>query len=109
MGALYIIGGIVLFVLVIRSNTARKRDRQEDRERLLELSSRISKLEETVRTLEGRREEPAATQNAQEPAKRPTPDPQSQPLKAARPQPTTPYEKDLPVTTPVKSIVTLWE
>jgi hypothetical protein len=104
MDALYIIGGIVLFVLVIRSNTARKRDREDDRERLLELSSRISDLEQTVRTLEGQRDKTAATRSPQEPAERPTPEPQSPPLKVAQPQPVTPDKKSLPVTS-VKSTV----
>ena len=102
MDALYIIGGIVLFVLVIRSNTARKRDREEDRERLLELSSRLSDLEQTVRTLEGQRDKPATTRSPQEPVEQPTSEPKSPPLKVAQPQPVTPDKKSLPVTS-VKS------
>jgi uncharacterized membrane protein len=105
MDALYIISGIVLFVLVIRSNTARKRDREEDRERLLVLSSRISDLEHTVRTLGGQREKPAATRSAPEPIEQPRPEPQSQPITTvAPPRPVAPDEQGLHVT-PVKSTV----
>jgi uncharacterized membrane protein len=105
MDALYLIGGIVLFVLVIRSNTARKRDREEDRERLLELSSRISDVEHRVRILKEQRENPAATRSAQEPVEPPTPEPQAQLLKVVQPRPVTPDETGLPVTPTVKSTV----
>jgi uncharacterized membrane protein len=109
MDALYVIGGIVLFVLAIRSHAARKRDREEDHAQWLVLSSRISALEQTVRTLVGQTEKAAATRTAQETAERPTPAPQSPlpqlplPLETASstisPQPVPPDEKNLPVTT----------
>jgi uncharacterized membrane protein len=60
------IGGIVLlvllgpWVLVWRTNSRRKRERDEDREQWQELTSRTYALEQTVRTLQAQRPSPAA-------------------------------------------------
>ena len=108
MDVLYVIGGIVLFVLAIRSHVARKRDREEDHAQWLVLSSRISALEQTVRTLVGPTEKTAATRGAQKTAERYTPAPQSPPpqsplpretaFSAIPPRPVPPDEKNLPAT-----------
>lgn len=106
MDALYIIAGIFLFAMVIRSNAARKRDRAEDSEQLQQLLSRISDLEKLVRRLEEQREKPAATQTAQGSVKQPTLEPQPQPsTRVAPPQSVTPDVKNLPVTIPPQGTV----
>jgi uncharacterized membrane protein len=106
MDAFYIIGGIVLFVLVIRSNKTRKRDREEDRERLREVTSRIFELEQTVRTLKERRENPAATGSIQEPIEQSVSQQPSKFSTTVAPQvPVTPSESGPPASTPVESTV----
>ena len=101
---LYIIAGTVLFAMVIRSNAARKRDREEHSQLLEQLSFRISKLEQLVRTSEQRHEKPAETRSAQGPVEQATPETQPFTTVAAA-QPTEPDEKDLPVTTSTERVV----
>jgi hypothetical protein len=48
------------WVLVLRTNSRRKRERAEDQERWQELTSRTNALEETVRSLQSQRPAPAA-------------------------------------------------
>jgi uncharacterized membrane protein len=109
MDALYVIGGIVLFVLAIRSHVVRKRDREEDHARWQVMLSRISVLERTVRVLEEQQEKAATTRTAPKTVERPTPAPPSPSLQSAQPfeaassvvspQPVLPDGKNLPITT----------
>ena len=101
---LYIIAGTVLFAMVIRSNAARKRDREEHSQLLEQLSFRISKLEQLVRTSEQRHEKPAETRSAQGSVEQATPETQPFTTVAAA-QPTEPDEKNLPVTTSTERVV----
>jgi uncharacterized membrane protein len=77
MDAVFMIGGIVLFVLlgpwvlVWRGNVRRKREREEDQGQWRELASRISVLERTARNLQTQPPVPAAAEPTSKASERP--------------------------------------
>jgi uncharacterized membrane protein len=77
MDAVFMIGGIVLFVLlgpwmlVWRVNVKRKREREQDQEQWRELASRISALERTARNLQAPVPGPAVAEATPKASERP--------------------------------------